>query len=60
VDHVRVPKHSCPVEEDFHSYSSQPLAEAHSFMSRKSVLTAECLREECPIPSNVLVKDFAR
>ena len=31
-----------------------------SFMSRKGISAAECLRENCPIPSNVTVKDFAR
>ena len=29
-------------------------------MSRKGVPAAECLREECPVPSNILVEDFAR
>jgi len=29
-------------------------------MSRKSVSAVECLREECPVPSNADLKDFAR
>lgn len=32
----------------------------HSFMSRKGISAAECLRENCPVPNNVTVKDFAR
>ena len=29
-------------------------------MSRKGVPASECLKKNCPVPSNVLVKDFAR
>src|SRR5271168_4826597 len=29
-------------------------------MSIKGVPTSECLQENCPVPSNVLVKDLAR
>lgn len=32
----------------------------HSFMSRKRISAAECLRENCPVPNHVTVKDFAR
>ena len=31
-----------------------------SSLSRKGVSAAECLRENCPVPSNITVKDFAR
>jgi hypothetical protein len=36
------------------------LTEPHSFMSRKGVSAADCLRENCPVPSNMTVKGFAR
>ena len=29
-------------------------------MSSKGVPASECLQKNCPVPSNVLVKDFAR
>jgi hypothetical protein len=32
----------------------------YSFMSRMGISAAECLRENCPVPNNVIVKDFAR
>ena len=32
----------------------------YSFMSCKGISAAECLRENCPVPTNVTVKDFAR
>jgi hypothetical protein len=39
---------------------SRPLTEPRSFTSRKAASAAECLRENCPVPSNVVVKAFAR